>query len=102
MTAQSTTSPSVSGIFCFRTFTAPKESTNSIRASLICVPVAELTVTDFSLPKKSLLVIWATRVTEPDFGQGLILCGCFRANAFTDPEARRSELPYRHQGCAPH
>ena len=60
--------------------------------------MAELTVTDFSLPKKSLSLMWATRVTEPDFGQGFILCGCFRANAFTDPAARRSELPSRNTG----
>src|SRR5579871_4598605 len=98
MTAQSIISPLVSGILCFRTFAAPAESTNSMRTS-----VAELTVTDFSLPKKSLLLMWATRVTEPgpsgpDLGQGFIFVGCFRANAFTDQGARRSELPSRNTG----
>ncbi len=43
--------------------------------------------------------MWATRVTEPDFGQFfIILCGCFCANTFTDLEARRSELPSRNTG----
>src|SRR5580698_7806962 len=93
MTAQSRISPLVSEILCLRTFTAPAESTNSIRA-----PAAEFTVTDFSVPKKSLPFMWATRVTEPEFGQGFIFDGCFRANAFTDPGARRSELPSRNTG----
>src|ERR1700722_10118025 len=80
----------------------PPESTNSMR-TLVAAP----TVVDFSLPKKSLSLMWATRVMElegdPDIelcrGQFfIILCGCFCANAFTDFEARRSELPSRNTG----
>jgi len=100
MTAESTTSPSVSGILCFRTFTAPAESTNSIRTS-----VGELTVTDFSLPKSPCCSYERhaspSRTSLSRTWAGLHLTWMLPRERFHGPEARRSELPSRNTDSRP-
>ena len=85
-------SPSRSFSPSFRTVTAPSAATCSIR-TLVALPI----VTDFSLPKKSPLLILAT-VVLLSLVHAPILCGFSFAYAFTALGARRSELPSRMTG----
>ena len=63
-----------------------------------CAAIRRPSITmDFSLDRKSSAVMWATLVFESG-DHAPIECGCFRAYAFTDAGARRSELPSRSTG----
>ncbi len=67
------TSPASSDSLSLRTLTVPSAATNSSRTW-----VAVSTVVDFSLSKKSLPAMWATRAFEPLAGHCcIILWGCF-------------------------
>ena len=70
----------------------PSSATSSIRSD----PSASTTA-ERSLERKSSAVMWATLVFE-SADHAPMECGCFRAYAFTDAGARRSELPSRRTG----
>ena len=87
MKVASITSSASRGNFSFRTVIFWKWPTNSILAS-----VALAMVVDFSLEKKSPLLMDATCVLESGL-HAAILCGFFLAYSFTATAALRSEFP---------